>query len=167
MTRSQLPSATWLLLSKGSFSTWFSCSTIWLRYFIISVTCVSFCNQSISEWFTVIWKYFSLLDIYSKVHWNTVQTIRFSFEVNLLTLLMKKVFFKFICSLVTGTVALVFSAIGVLSSGIVISKFKPRARSLAIWNVFVGILSVLGMISYAYLGCTENENSVIINHPLP
>jgi hypothetical protein len=68
---------------------------------------------------------------------------------------------------VTGTVALVFSAIGVLSSGIVISKFKPRARYLALWNVFVGLLSVFGMISYAYLGCTENENSVVINHPLP
>lgn len=69
-------------------------------------------------------------------------------------------------SLVTGTVALVFSAIGVLSSGLVISKFKPRARYLAIWNVFVGALSVFGMISYAFLGCTENENSVVINNPI-
>lgn len=70
-------------------------------------------------------------------------------------------------SLVTGTVALVFSAIGVLSSGVVISKYKPRARYLAVWNVFVGALSVFGMISYAFLGCTENENSVVINTPLP
>lgn len=69
-------------------------------------------------------------------------------------------------SLVTGTVALAFSAIGVLTSGIVISKFKPRARYLAIWNVFVGILSVIGMITYSYLGCTENENSVVINYSL-
>lgn len=69
--------------------------------------------------------------------------------------------------MVTGTVALVFSAIGILSSGFVISKYKPRARYLAIWNVFVGSLSVLGMISYAFLGCTENENSVVINNPLP
>lgn len=69
-------------------------------------------------------------------------------------------------SLVTGTVALVFSAIGVLSSGIVISKFKPRARYLAIWNVFVGALSVLGMVTYVFLGCTDNENSVVINNPL-
>lgn len=68
--------------------------------------------------------------------------------------------------MVTGTVALVFSAIGVLSSGIVISKFKPKARYLAIWNVFVGLISVIGMISYAFLGCVENENSVIVNTPI-
>lgn len=67
--------------------------------------------------------------------------------------------------MVTGTVALSFSAIGVLLSGVVISKFKPRARYLAIWNVFVGLLSVFGMITYAYLGCAEAENSIIVNHP--
>jgi glucose uptake protein GlcU len=64
---------------------------------------------------------------------------------------------------VTGTVALVFSAIGVLLSGIVISRYKPRARYLALWNVIVGAVSVFGMISYAFMGCAENENSVVIN----
>ncbi|XP_035917032.1 solute carrier organic anion transporter family member 74D-like [Anopheles stephensi] len=68
-------------------------------------------------------------------------------------------------SLVTGTVALCFSAIGVLLSGLVISKFKPRARYMAAWNVIVGILSVMGMIAYAFLGCTASENSVIVNIP--
>jgi len=69
--------------------------------------------------------------------------------------------------MVTGSVALVFSAIGVLSSGIVISKYKPKARYLAMWNVFVGALSVFGMISYAFLGCVENENSVVANMATP
>uniref|UniRef100_A0A182QCQ2 Solute carrier organic anion transporter family member n=1 Tax=Anopheles farauti TaxID=69004 RepID=A0A182QCQ2_9DIPT len=68
-------------------------------------------------------------------------------------------------SLVTGTVALCFSAIGVLLSGLVISKFKPRARYMAAWNVIVGLLSVLGMIAYAFLGCSASENSVIVNIP--
>lgn len=70
-------------------------------------------------------------------------------------------------SFTTGTVALVFSAIGILSSGFVISKYKPKARSLALWNVFVGALSVAGMICYTFLGCAENENSVVLNAPLP
>lgn len=48
-----------------------------------------------------------------------------------------------------------------------ISKFKPKARYLAMWNVFVGSISVIGMISYAYLGCMESENSTIINTPMP
>ncbi|XP_050093605.1 solute carrier organic anion transporter family member 74D-like [Anopheles aquasalis] len=68
-------------------------------------------------------------------------------------------------SLVTGTVALVFSAVGVLLSGLVISKYKPRARYMAAWNVFVGMLSVMGMIAYAFLGCSASENSVIVNIP--
>ncbi|XP_052862967.1 solute carrier organic anion transporter family member 74D-like isoform X2 [Anopheles cruzii] len=66
-------------------------------------------------------------------------------------------------SLVTGTVALVFSAVGVLLSGLVISRYKPRARYMAAWNVLVGILSVAGMIAYAFLGCSASENSVIVN----
>ncbi|XP_018326966.1 solute carrier organic anion transporter family member 5A1 [Agrilus planipennis] len=61
-------------------------------------------------------------------------------------------------SLITGTVSLVFSAIGVLLSGVIISKCKPRARYLAAWNVIVGAVSVIGMISYAFLGCMEIKN---------
>lgn len=52
-----------------------------------------------------------------------------------------------------GTVGLVFSAIGVLASGVVISRYKPSARMLAAWNVVVGAISVVGMLSYMYLGC--------------
>lgn len=61
-------------------------------------------------------------------------------------------------SLVTGTVGLVFSAFGILISGLIISKYKPRARYLAAWNVIVGIISVLGIISYAFLGCPASDN---------
>jgi hypothetical protein len=67
-------------------------------------------------------------------------------------------------SLVTGTVALGFSAMGVLLSGLVISKYKPTARYMAAWNVFVGACSVLGMIVYSFLGCTANEQSVVVNN---
>lgn len=70
-------------------------------------------------------------------------------------------------SFYTGSIALIFSAMGILISGFVISKYKPKARSLALWNVFVGALSVVGIIIYAYLGCAENENSVVLNAPLP
>lgn len=68
-------------------------------------------------------------------------------------------------SLVTGTVALAFSAVGILLSGFVISKYKPRARYMAAWNVAVGAFSVIGMISYAFLGCPMNEKSMVINIP--
>ncbi|XP_072401918.1 solute carrier organic anion transporter family member 74D-like [Diabrotica undecimpunctata] len=63
-------------------------------------------------------------------------------------------------SLITGSMGLVFSAFGILLSGIVISKYKPKARSLAAWNVLVGLISVSGIISYAYLGCSEMDNKI-------
>ncbi|XP_008217820.1 solute carrier organic anion transporter family member 74D [Nasonia vitripennis] len=67
-----------------------------------------------------------------------------------------------VSSLITGTVGLVFSAFGILLSGLVISKYKPRARYLAGWNVMVGAISVLGMISYAFLGCPANDNQIAV-----
>lgn len=66
-----------------------------------------------------------------------------------------------VSSFVTGTVGLVFSAIGVLVSGVIISKYKPRARVLAAWNVAVGAISVLGMLSYMYLGCDAPSTTQI------
>lgn len=67
-------------------------------------------------------------------------------------------------SFFTGTFALVSSAAGLLVAGFVISKFKPRARYLAFWNVIVGILSVGCIISFTFLGCDESKNAVKINY---
>ncbi|KAK9758932.1 Kazal-type serine protease inhibitor domain [Popillia japonica] len=68
-------------------------------------------------------------------------------------------------SLITGTAGLIFSAIGVLLSGLIVSKLRPRARSLAAWNVIVGAISVFGIISYAYLGCLDNtQYASLINN---
>ncbi|XP_023302200.2 solute carrier organic anion transporter family member 74D [Lucilia cuprina] len=66
-------------------------------------------------------------------------------------------------SMVTGTVALAFSAVGVLLSGFIISKYKPRARYMAAWNVVVGFLTVAGIMTYAFIGCPGNEQSVVVN----
>ncbi|KYQ55608.1 Solute carrier organic anion transporter family member 5A1 [Trachymyrmex zeteki] len=67
-----------------------------------------------------------------------------------------------VSSLITGTVGLVFSAFGILLSGLIISKYKPKARYLAAWNVMIGIISIMGMISYAFLGCSANDNQIAI-----
>lgn len=67
-----------------------------------------------------------------------------------------------VSSLITGTVGLVFSAFGILLSGLIISKYKPKARYLAAWNVMVGAVSVMGMISYAFLGCSANDNQIAV-----
>lgn len=49
-----------------------------------------------------------------------------------------------------------------LLGGIVISKFKPRARYLAAWNIVTSVLATIGIITYALVGCKANNNSSIV-----
>lgn len=65
-------------------------------------------------------------------------------------------------SFYTGTLAIVFSGIGVLIGGIFISKFKPSARFLTMWHIICGVFCVAGMISYAFMGCEESEKTLSI-----
>lgn len=76
------------------------------------------------------------------------------------------IYFYFNFSLVTGTVALVFSAIGILLSGFLVTRYKPSARYMAAWNIIVGVGTVFGMITYIFLGCADNEKSVVLDYPL-
>lgn len=61
-----------------------------------------------------------------------------------------------------GSVAFVASAVGLLSAGIVITTFKPRARYLAGWNIVTSFISAFGLMSYAFLGCPANNNALIM-----
>ncbi|KAL7029424.1 hypothetical protein ACKWTF_006241 [Chironomus riparius] len=66
-------------------------------------------------------------------------------------------------SFYTGTLAIVFSGIGVLIGGVFISKFKPSARFLAMWHIIAGSLCLMGIISYAFIGCEESDKSMSIH----
>lgn len=61
-----------------------------------------------------------------------------------------------------GAVGLVFSAFGILISGVFISKAKPSARFLAGWNVLVGVISAVGIVSYAFIGCPVNDRQGVL-----
>lgn len=65
-------------------------------------------------------------------------------------------------TLIQGTGTMLFSAIGFVTSGIVISIFKPKARYIAAWNVFGSALSVFGIVGYAFLGCSLINNVEMI-----
>lgn len=67
-------------------------------------------------------------------------------------------------SLFTGTFALLSSAAGILVAGFVISKFKPSARYLAFWNVVVGFLSVVCVLSFSIMGCEESRHVIDISN---
>jgi len=60
--------------------------------------------------------------------------------------------------LATGSVALTFSAIGVLLSGYVVSKYKPSGRAMAFWNALVDFLTVAAVLGYVLIGCKASDN---------
>lgn len=66
-------------------------------------------------------------------------------------------------SLFTGSFGLVASAIGILSAGYFITKFKPSGRALSRWNVIVGVLSVMCIFSFSFMGCQHSKNAVVID----
>ncbi|CRL05057.1 CLUMA_CG018209, isoform A, partial [Clunio marinus] len=65
-------------------------------------------------------------------------------------------------SFYTGTLAIVFSGIGVLIGGVYISKYKPSARFLTMWHIICGVICVIGIISYAFLGCVESGKTLSV-----
>lgn len=52
--------------------------------------------------------------------------------------------------------------VGFLTSGIVITKYKPHPKYLFFWNVIVGSISMCAQLSYSHLGCGEG-NSLLLN----
>ena len=56
-----------------------------------------------------------------------------------------------------GSVGIIFTAIGVLSSGYIVSKFRPRPVYLAIWNVITETIDVIGHLAFAYIGCAKDD----------
>lgn len=53
-------------------------------------------------------------------------------------------------------------AAGMLLSGYVVSKYKPSAHLLFMWNVLIGFLYLFSTLSYTQLGC-ESTNPVLVN----
>ncbi|OXA43717.1 Solute carrier organic anion transporter family member 1A2 [Folsomia candida] len=58
-------------------------------------------------------------------------------------------------SIISGMISIAFQSIGLLLSGWLISKYQPRARLLAGWNVIISLLYVLVKISFTQMGCHQ------------
>lgn len=67
-------------------------------------------------------------------------------------------------SIATGTFGFAFSALGILLAGVVISRYKPCARTMVSWNVLVGLVTVTGMLSYSLLGCPLDKSSMVFDN---
>jgi len=49
------------------------------------------------------------------------------------------------------------SVIGILLSGVVLSKFRFSARTVSLWNVIIGFLGVLSFIGMSFVACPKLE----------
>ncbi|CAG7725964.1 unnamed protein product [Allacma fusca] len=64
-------------------------------------------------------------------------------------------------SVISGAVGIATQSVGLLTSGWLISKYKPSARVLAGWNVFIGFLYVAVKISFTQMGCNREKFSFL------
>lgn len=64
-------------------------------------------------------------------------------------------------SILTGPTTIFGIAVGLMSSGYFISKYKPAPRYLFFWNVIIGLLSASSQVLYTQIGCGGDSSSVI------
>lgn len=50
-------------------------------------------------------------------------------------------------------IGIVFMCTGLLLAGYLISKFQPKAWKLQVWDVVIGILWVIVLVVFAFVGC--------------
>lgn len=55
-----------------------------------------------------------------------------------------------------------FSALGILTSGVVLSKFKPSARKIVMWNVLTTLCTALIFFSYNSMGCAASDRATAL-----
>lgn len=60
-------------------------------------------------------------------------------------------------TIISGPLTLLGMIGGFLASGIIITKKKPSPSKILLWNVFVGVMFMLGEISYLFLTCPDGQ----------
>ncbi|KAH8267512.1 hypothetical protein KR018_006415 [Drosophila ironensis] len=58
-------------------------------------------------------------------------------------------------TIIVGPVSILGMVVGLIGSGLVLSKMKPHVSKVLMWNVIVGCIYMLGQISYAFLYCPD------------
>lgn len=65
-------------------------------------------------------------------------------------------------TILTGPATILGMTVGLLTSGYVITKFKPAPRYLFFWNVLIGLLLSLTQVFYTQIGC-DGGNQLLLN----
>lgn len=63
--------------------------------------------------------------------------------------------------IISGPITLFGMLLGFLSSGYIITKYKPSSSILLFWNVLVGILYIIGQASNLVLYCPNDSISIL------
>ncbi|KAH8234036.1 hypothetical protein KR032_011389 [Drosophila birchii] len=58
-------------------------------------------------------------------------------------------------TVIVGPASILGMVVGLIGSGLVISKKKPHVSKVLMWNVIVGGVYIMGQISYAFLYCPD------------
>ncbi|XP_055304286.1 solute carrier organic anion transporter family member 74D-like [Sitodiplosis mosellana] len=64
-------------------------------------------------------------------------------------------------SIFTGPLTMVGMAIGILLSGFIMTKYRPRSSYVFFWSLIVGLISMFGTLSYTQLGCGSNDSLLV------
>ncbi|XP_060666847.1 solute carrier organic anion transporter family member 4C1 [Drosophila nasuta] len=64
-------------------------------------------------------------------------------------------------TIIVGPASILGMVVGVITSGLVLTKKKPAVSKVLMWNIFVGLVYICGQIAYAFLYCPD---SVSIAH---
>ena len=69
-------------------------------------------------------------------------------------LLIKKLTFE---SLFSGGITILFMCTGLLLAGFMISRFRPKAWQLVLWDIGIGIIFIGALICFAYVECDSKS----------
>lgn len=64
-------------------------------------------------------------------------------------------------TIIVGPFSLTGMVLGLLISGLVISKYKPAPSKLLMWNVIIGFLSIMGQVSYLFIYCGDTTSLMV------
>lgn len=65
-------------------------------------------------------------------------------------------------SIITGPITILGMTIGLLTSGYVITKYRPPPKYLFFWNAVLGVMAMSTQIFYTQIGC-DGGNSLLMN----
>ncbi|XP_055837514.1 solute carrier organic anion transporter family member 74D [Episyrphus balteatus] len=64
-------------------------------------------------------------------------------------------------TIIVGPFSLTGMVMGLLLSGLIISKYKPAPGKLLMWNVIIGFLSIGGQVSYLFIYCGDTASLMV------